>query len=118
MDRLFPSLPPIVLLGALFVAVLMVAYPFAMRFLGVKAAKPPEAKGGDVSVAGDFSAGHGEAQPGGHVEIAGGAGYHGASGGDVDIGPGKYTAGNAGAGGSGGNLTIRGGDAKPKGDNE
>lgn len=50
--------------------------------------------------------------PGGAVKIEGGTGYSGASGGDVNIGPGTYKAGDAGSSGAGGVLVIKGGDAK------
>jgi hypothetical protein len=69
--------------------------------------------GGSVSVNGDVSAGNGTKGPGADLKIEGGTGYNGASGGDVNIGPGEYKAGNGGAeGGRGGDLTIKGGDAK------
>ena len=71
-----------------------------------------ERKAGSVSVSGDVAAGSGREGPGGDARIEGGAGRHGASGGDVMIGPGTYRAGDGGPGGKGGNLIIRGGDAE------
>jgi hypothetical protein len=68
-------------------------------------------KAGDVSFAGDVSAGSGRHGPGGDARIEGGAGRRGASGGNVAIGGGKYKAGDGGIG-KGGDLTIKGGDAE------
>jgi hypothetical protein len=69
-------------------------------------------RAGDVSVSADISAGDGSKAKGGDARIEGGAGFGGASGGDVSIGPGNYKAGDGGPGGAGGNLIIKGGDAK------
>lgn len=69
-------------------------------------------RAGDVSVSAEVAAGDGTAGPGGDAVIEGGTGRHGASGGDVTIGPGTYRAGDGGPGGSGGDLIIKGGDAE------
>lgn len=55
----------------------------------------------------EISAGHGTCAPGQDVTI------EGAPGQDMVLGPGTYRAGDAGPGGDGGNLTIKGGDARP-----
>lgn len=68
-------------------------------------------KAGDVNVAGNLSAGSGEHGPGGDLRAEGGTGRNGASGGDVNIGPGTHQAG-AGGLGKGGDLIIKGGDAE------
>ena len=69
-------------------------------------------RAGDVSVSADVAAGAGTDGPGGDAVIEGGTGRHGASGGNVTIGPGTYRAGAGGPGGSGGDLVIKGGDAE------
>lgn len=68
-------------------------------------------KAGAVNVSRDLSAGSGEYGRGGDLYAEGGAGRNGASGGDVNIGPGTYQAG-AGGLGKGGDLIIKGGDAE------
>ena len=68
-------------------------------------------KAGDVNVSGNLSAGSGEYGPGGDVRVEAGTGRHGASGGDVNIGPGDYQAG-AGGRGKGGDMIIKAGDAE------
>lgn len=70
-----------------------------------------EGKGGDVSMTGDVSAGGGREGEGGDATIRGGQGRH--RGGDVNLGPGKYRAGDGGRG-RGGDLNISGGDAADK----
>lgn len=75
---------------------------------GILAATQKDA--GDVNVSGKLSAGSGQYGPGGDVRIEGGTGHHGASGGNVNIGPGTYEAG-AGGLGKGGDIIIKGGDA-------
>ena len=79
------------------------------RLHSVTIAQP---RAGDVSVSADVAAGDGTAGPGGDAVIEGGTGRHGASGGNVTIGPGTYRAGDGGPGGSGGDLVIKGGDAE------
>jgi hypothetical protein len=69
------------------------------------------AKAGSVNVSGDLTAGSGKDGPGGHVIAAGGIGKRGASGGDVNVGPGNYKAGDGGAG-PGGDIIFKGGDAE------
>jgi len=71
-----------------------------------------ERRAGDVSVSANVAAGHGTDGPGGDVVITGGTGCQLASGGNVTIGPGTYTAGDGGPGGSGGDLIIKGGDTE------
>ena len=68
-------------------------------------------KAGDVNVSGDLSAGSGQDGPGGDARVEGGTGRHGASGGNVNMGPGRYQAG-AGGLGKGGDLNIKAGDAE------
>jgi hypothetical protein len=68
-------------------------------------------QGGNVDVSGNISAGSGEHSPGGDARIEGGTGRHGASGGNVRIGPGTYKAGDGGAS-KGGDLIIKGGDSE------
>lgn len=68
-------------------------------------------KAGNVDVSGNISAGSGEHGPGGTARVEGGTGRHGASGGDVTIGPGTYKAG-AGGVGKGGDLIVKGGDTE------
>ena len=77
----------------------------------LKKTKNTEFRAGNVSVAGDVSAGDGKEGPGGNVTIKGGTGHRGASGGDVNIGPGTYKAGEGGPEGPGGDIDIKGGDA-------
>lgn len=69
------------------------------------------AKGGSVNISGDLSAGSGKEGPGGHIIAEGGTGRHGASGGDVNVGPGNHKAGDGGQA-PGGNITLKGGDAE------
>jgi hypothetical protein len=70
-------------------------------------------RGGDITLQGNVSAGSGAPQGrGGDANINAGTGYNGASGGNVNVGPGNYSAGNAGPGGAGGDLNIKAGDAK------
>lgn len=69
-------------------------------------------KAGDVSVAGNLTAGSGKHGPGGDVRVEGGFGRQGASGGNVSVGPGTHQAGAGGPGGKGGDLIIKGGDAE------
>jgi hypothetical protein len=69
-------------------------------------------KGGDVSVKGGVRAGDANEGPGGDARLEGGTGTGGASGGNVNLGPGTYSAGAGGRGGKGGDLVIKGGDAK------
>jgi hypothetical protein len=71
-------------------------------------------KAGSVNLSGDISAGSGKEGPGGHVVAEGGAGRHGADGGDVNGGPGNYKAGDGGKG-PGGNIHLKGGDAEEGG---
>lgn len=66
---------------------------------------------GDVNISGNLSAGSGERGPGGDVRAEGGTGRNGASGGQVNLGPGTHRAG-AGGLGKGGDLIIKGGDAE------
>ena len=68
-------------------------------------------KAGDVNISADLSAGSGKHGPGGDVRAEAGTGRHGASGGNVNIGPGTYKAGDGGVG-KGGDLIIKGGDAE------
>lgn len=75
-------------------------------------AEHPSNRAGDASVSGDVSAGNGSRAIGGDARIEGGTGYGGASGGNVTLGPGTYSAGDGGSEGAGGNLIIKGGDAK------
>jgi hypothetical protein len=70
-------------------------------------------KAGSIFVSSDIAAGTGNVGPGGNVQLEGGIGRNGADGGDVMIGPGNYRAGDGGpGGGKGGDLVIKGGDAK------
>jgi len=69
------------------------------------------AKGGSVNISGDLSAGSGKEGPGGHIIAEGGTGRQGASGGDVNVGPGNHKAGDGGQG-PGGNITLKGGDVQ------
>ena len=68
-------------------------------------------KAGDMNVSANVSAGSGEYGPGGDAEFEAGTGRHGASGGDVNVGPGTDEAG-AGGLGKGGNLKFKSGDAE------
>lgn len=70
-----------------------------------------ERKAGDVNISANLTAGSGKSGPGGDIRAEGGTGWHGASGGKVNIGPGNYRAGDGGVG-KGGDLIIKGGDAK------
>jgi hypothetical protein len=69
------------------------------------------ATAGSVNLFGDMTAGSGKEGPGGHIRAEGGTGRHGASGGDVNAGPGHYKAGNGGKG-PGGDIILKGGDAE------
>ena len=80
--------------------------------LHLQSALPPERRAGDVNVTGDLSAGHGSQVDGGSLIVEGGTGYLGASGGNVNVGPGNIRAGDGGTSGAGGNVIIKGGDAK------
>lgn len=83
--------------------------PAGMKRLG----QSPTPKAGNVVVSGNVSAGDGSATAsGGSARIEGGTGYNSASGGNENVGPGTYKAGDAGPGGTGGDLVIKGGDAK------
>ena len=66
---------------------------------------------GDVNMSASLSAGSGEHGPGGDMRVEAGTGRHGASGGNVTIGPGTYKAGDGGVG-KGGDFIIKGGDAE------
>lgn len=78
-----------------------------------KARAQPSVHGGDVYVSADIHAGDGKnGRKGGDARIEGGDGCNGASGGNATVGPGTYSAGNATETGSGGDLIIKGGDAK------
>ncbi len=77
--------------------------------LGKRAIGP--AKAGSVQVSGNLSAGSGKEGPGGHFIAEGGTGRHGASGGDVHVGPGNHKAGDGGKG-PGGDIRLKGGDAE------
>ncbi len=68
-------------------------------------------KAGDVNIVGNLSAGSGKHGTAGDVRAEGGTGRKGASGGDVNIGPGTYKSGDGGVG-KGGDLIFRGGDAE------
>lgn len=81
-------------------------------FTELAAENMPAPKAGDANVAGSVSAGSGGLGLGGNVNIRGGTGRGGASGGDANIGPGEYRAGDGGHGGKGGDLSIKGGDAE------
>jgi hypothetical protein len=70
-----------------------------------------QTKAGDVNIAANVSAGSGKHGPGGDVRVEGGTGRDGASGGNVNIGPGNYKAGDGGIG-KGGDLFIKGGDSE------
>jgi len=73
----------------------------------------PSVKAGSVSVQGVIiRAGDGGQATGGNATIKAGDGLNGKSGGDVNIGPGVYTAGSGGSNGRGGDLIIKAGDAK------
>ena len=80
--------------------------------LHLQSLSPSERRAGDVNVQGDLSAGHGSHEDGGDVIVKGGTGHRGASGGNVNVGPGNIRAGDGGSSGAGGNVIIKGGDAK------
>jgi hypothetical protein len=89
---------------------------YTVRYAGYSAAEEllrrrAAPKAGSVNLSGDISAGSGKEGPGGHVIAKGGTGRHGASGGDMNAGPGNYKAGDGGKA-PGGDIIFKGGDAE------
>jgi hypothetical protein len=83
---------------------------FATIWLQRKRARPTP-KAGNVVLHADVFAGNGSEGDGGNVYIEAGRGSGGASGGNIDLGPGTYRAGNGGQTGKGGDLVVKAGDA-------
>jgi len=97
--------------GVLFGLLSIVFFLWPVSRTNASATRTP-VKAGSVSIQAAVRAGDGNQGPGGNAMISAGEGSNGASGGDINIGPGVYRAGDAGSNGRGGDLIIKAGDAK------